>query len=46
VSRIWSDEQLARYQGWLDNAHRARATLSELKALAISGSSLDRVDFG
>ena len=36
VSRIWSDEQLSRYQTWLDNARRARDTLSELEALAIS----------
>jgi len=35
VSRIWSDEQLSRYEGWLDNARRARETLSELEALAI-----------
>lgn len=36
VSRIWSDEQLSRYQTWLDNARQARDTLSELEALAIS----------
>ncbi len=36
VSRIWSDEQLSRYQSWLDNARRARDTLSGLEALAIS----------
>lgn len=36
VSRIWTDEQLSRYQGWLDNAHQARDTLSELEILAIS----------
>lgn len=36
VSRIWSDEQLSRYQGWLDNARRARDTLSELEELAVS----------
>ena len=36
VSRIWSDEQLSRYQSWLDNARQARDILSDLEALAIS----------
>jgi len=36
VSRIWSDEQLSLYEGWLDNARQARDTLSELEALAIT----------
>ncbi len=36
VSRIWSDEQLSRYQSWLDNARQARGILSDLEALAIS----------
>jgi len=36
VSRIWSDEQLSRYEGWLENARLARETLSEMEALAIS----------
>jgi len=44
VSRIWSDEQLSRYQGWLDNARRARDTLSELEALAISIVERDERD--
>jgi hypothetical protein len=44
VSRIWSGEQLSRYQGWLDNAHRARDTLSELEALAISIVERDERD--
>ncbi|MHB1975380.1 MAG: hypothetical protein ACYCR4_14035 [Acidimicrobiales bacterium] len=35
MSRIWSDEQLSRYEGWLDYARQARETLSELEALAI-----------
>ena len=38
VSRIWNDDQLSRYEGWLDNARPARETFSELdqKALAIA----------
>ncbi len=44
VSRIWSDEQLSRYQSWLDNARRARDTLSELEALAISIVERDEPD--
>ncbi|MHB1584806.1 MAG: DUF6788 family protein [Acidimicrobiales bacterium] len=44
VSRIWSDEQLSRYQGWLDNARRARDTLSDLEALAISTVKRDESD--
>lgn len=36
VSRIWNDDQLSRYQAWLDNARQARHTLSELEALAIT----------
>jgi len=36
VSRIWSDEQLSRYGGWLDNARQARDTLRELEVLAVS----------
>jgi len=36
VSRIWSDEQLSLYEGWLDNARQARETLSRLETLAIT----------
>jgi hypothetical protein len=44
VSRIWSDEQLSRYEGWLDNARQARETLSELEALAIAIVQRDERD--
>lgn len=44
VSRIWSDEQLSRYQSWLDNARRARDTLSDLETLAISIVERDEPD--
>ena len=36
VSRIRSDEQHSRHEGWLDNARPTRGTLSEMAALAIS----------
>jgi hypothetical protein len=44
VSRIWSNEQLSLYEGWLDNARRARETLSELEALAIAIVQRDERD--
>ena len=44
VSRIWSNDQLSRYQSWLDDARLARDTLSELEALAISIVERDEPD--
>ncbi len=41
VTRLLSDEQVADYQQWFENAHRLRALVSELEALGLRAVAAD-----
>jgi hypothetical protein len=41
VTRLLTDEQVADYQLWFDNAHRLRALVSELESLGLRAVEVD-----